>query len=167
MTQDYLNLQETKVDIMILDNLVQWARTIDFSALRTPTDRYSKQQTLDHSRTKLLTACAIHYDLHVPSIYRYLGGEYTGSYLKVDQTMAALHKYGCPIQTMQEVQRVMAVGCPNYLVAEDTRSNFLDYYRYGNHITIAQNMSKVMKTMNKEDKHSYRMTLPSIFVILQ
>ena len=94
------------------------------------------------------------------------GGGYTGSSLKVDQTLAALHKYGCPIQTMQEVQRVMAVGCPNYLVAEDIRSNFLDYYRYGNHITIAQNMSKVVKTMNKEDKHSYLMTLPSILARL-
>ena len=60
----------------------------------------------------------------------------------------------------------MAVGFPNYLVAEDTRSNFLDYYRYGNHITIAQNISKVMKTMNKEDKHSYLMTLPSILARL-
>ena len=60
----------------------------------------------------------------------------------------------------------MSVGCPNYLVAEDSKANFLDYFHYGNHITIAHNISKVMKIMNKEDRNSYLMTLPSILARL-
>ena len=60
----------------------------------------------------------------------------------------------------------MSVGCPNHLVAEDSRSNFLDYFHYGNHITIAHNISEVMKTMNKEDRNSYLMTLSSILARL-
>ena len=60
------------------------------------------------------------------------------------------------------MDRILRVGCPNHLVAEDTRSNFQDYWKYGNHLSIATNIAQVMKTMNKEDRNSFLMVLPAI-----
>ena len=99
---------------------------------------------MNKNSTKLWDSCTIHYNLLIPSFYRYIGG-YMGDYLKVDKTLETLENYGCSINTMQEVQLVMSVACPKYLVAEDSRSNFFfDYLHNGNHTTIAQNVTKVM-----------------------
>ena len=48
------------------------------------------------------------------------------------------------------------------MVAEDTRTNFQEYWKYGNHLSIATNIAQVMKKMNKEDRNSFLVILPAI-----
>ena len=91
-----------------------------------------------------------------------MGGEYIGQHLEVSSTINCLRKHACPEEIIQDLERILTKGCPAKLVADDTRKNFLDYWKYGNHLTVASNIDKVMKTMNKEDKNSFLMVLPAI-----
>ena len=45
--------------------------------------------------------------------------------------------------------------------ASSTHKNFLDFFRYGNHSTIDSNIEKTLKTMNKEDRNQYLVSLPN------
>ena len=159
---DTTNLKSCRVDLEILENMIKWSHKVDFSSLRQTTDRYRVQQSISDERMHLLAACAIHYDLHIPSVIRYLGGEYIGQHLEVSSTINCLRKHACPEEIIQDLERILTKGCPAKLVADDTRKNFLDYWKYGNHLTVASNIDKVMKTMNKEDKNSFLMVLPAI-----
>ena len=71
---DRENLKICRVDLEILGNMITWSKFIDFSPLRAVTNRYKTQECISEERTHLLTACAIHYDFHIPSVIRYLGG---------------------------------------------------------------------------------------------
>ena len=42
-----------------------------------------------------------------------------------------------------------------------TPQNLLDFFRYDNHYSTDQNMEKLMKTMNTEDKYEYLISLPN------
>ena len=45
--------------------------------------------------------------------------------------------------------------------ADSSHSNFLDFFRYGNHSSILKDSEKTMKAMNKEDRNQYLISLPS------
>ena len=152
---DCKNLRGCRVDLEILQNMITWANYIDFSPLRAVSIRYKTQECISEERTRLLTACAIHYDFHIPSVIRYLGGEYIGQHLDLPTIIDCLVDHDCPEEIVQDLERILTAGCPAKLVADDTRKNFLEYWKYGNHLTIAANMDKVMKMMNKEDKNSF------------
>ena len=55
----------------------------------------------------------------------------------------------------------MTVGCPRIMNATITRKNVLQYWRAGNNPTIRQNLAKVLKTMNKEERNNYVIQLSS------
>ena len=142
--------------------MITWASTVDFSVIRTPSGRHLTQTSISEDRIHLLTACIIYYDLHIPSVIRYLGGEYLGQHLDVPNILAGLRQYSCPDDILLDLERILTKGCPTKLVAEDTRANFIDYWKYGNHVSIATNIAKVLQTINKEDKNSFLMVLPAI-----
>ena len=91
-----------------------------------------------------------------------MGGGYICQHSDVPTIIDCLVDHDCPKEIVQDLERILTVRCPAKLVADDTRKNFLEYWKYGNHLSIASNMDKVMKTMNKEDKNSFLMILPAI-----
>ena len=139
-----------------------WAKDVDFSSLKQEEGRHLTQETISFSRTKLLAACAIHYDLHIPSVIRYLSGEYMAEFRNAFEIDKLLESRGCPSEIRQDLFRIFKVGCPNKLQGEDSRQNFIDYWKYRNHSSIDKNVEKVLKVMNKEYKNSYLIPFPSI-----
>ena len=139
-----------------LDRTVQ----LDFSRIQSPMSNYDKQTEIPMGKVMCITACALHYDLHIPSVLRYAGGNYTGEYRNVENIVSKLE--GIVHQRdIDDLQRVFKVGAPTRMVAESTSKNFQDYFTYGNHASIAQDIEKVEKTMNKEERNSYVLPLPN------
>jgi len=106
------------------------------------------------------TAAAIHFDLHIPSVIRYAGGNYTADYRNFDEIKKQLEGRVDP-RDIADLRRVFTMGTPANLVAESSEENMLEYFRYGNHQSIQNGIEKVKKTMNKEDKHSYVIPMPN------
>ena len=133
-----------------LFKLYTTTKNLDFSGLKTG----------ENDSIKLRTAMAFHYDLHLPSMIRYLNGHYLKQKLDVDHIIDTLQKIKCPTMILQDIQRVLTDGAPYRLNYHSSRENFLEFYNYGNHPTISQNDDAVMKAISKEEKYKYAFTLP-------
>lgn len=55
---------------------------------------------------------------------------------------------------MDELKRIVTVGCSTYFNASSTQEIFESFKQYGNHSTIIKNIAKDMKTLKKEVQHS-------------
>ena len=75
---------------------------LDFSSLRDPVLDYATQTLIEPSRGQLMTACAVHYNLNIGLVVRYLGGEYTASWRSVTDILNAAAPY-----VTEEVEEVM------------------------------------------------------------
>ena len=108
-----------------------------------------------------MLAATLDYDLDVPTLIRFLGGNYTGEYRTIEDTIKILKDTKCNEKVIEDLQRLFKTGSPNYMNASSTHKNFLDFFRYGNHSTIDSNIEKTLKTMNKEDRNQYLVSLPN------
>ena len=57
-----------------------WSKDKNFDSLLESKERHSKQTEVEYERVNTLTASLFYYNLHLPSVNRYLGPEYTGEY---------------------------------------------------------------------------------------
>ena len=62
--------------------------------------------------------------------------------------------------TVAHVERILTTGAPAGFHGESSVKKFLDYWRYGNHVSVNSNKAKIEIVMNKEDKHQYLLPLP-------
>eukprot|EP00957_Ditylum_brightwellii_P193121 14704144-Ditylum_brightwellii.AAC.1 len=81
------------------------------------------------------TTATLYYNLHLPSVIRYAGNNYTTAYQDIDDILRNI-KGIVPPENYAKVERVFQVGSPAMLKAESSRENFLIYWRYGNHSTL-------------------------------
>ena len=54
-----------------------------FHKLQQPDTKYATRTTIPHERVAMFTACALHYNLDMASVIRFVGGTYTASYRDV------------------------------------------------------------------------------------
>ena len=101
----------------------------------------------------MFLACAMFYNLDLASVIRYTGGNYTAAHQDVDAITSRLTSANCDAPLVAEIRRILNVGCPAYFNAESSQENFQLFMKHGNHTTIASNIAKVMKTINKEAQH--------------
>ena len=139
------------------DNLVQ---NIKFLKYKNPIDNYTQQKNIDPERVKQFLASALHFDLDMATVIRFLGGNYTGEYRDSKRTVKALKDTNCDKQIIKDIERTLLVGCPIKMNSSSTHDNFMKYFRYGNHTSIAKNPEKTTKTLNKEDKNQYVLPFP-------
>ena len=158
---DQENLNMTHPLFNHLHNMLSWAKKIDFSDIRNPIENYADQKEIDTNRVKKFLAALIHYKFDVSTVIRYLGGNYTGEYRNVEQTIKILQESKCDDKLVAELKNLLTVGTPQKFVAHTSHKNFMDFFRYGNHSSIDKNLEKTMKTMNKEEKNQYLIPLPS------
>ena len=52
------------------------------------------------------------------------------------------------------------MGAPAAFHGKSSVQNFLDYWRYSNHVSVKSNRDKIKKVINKDDKHKYLLPLP-------
>ena len=121
--------------------LVSLAHTT-FTTLQQPDTAYASRTTIPHDRVCMFTACALHYNLDMASVIRFVGGTYTASYRNVPHILQTLENTQlCDNYLLSEVKRVMTIGDPSQLTAASSKTNFLAYFDYGNHKSITKNLS--------------------------
>ena len=158
-TQSKSNLRDCHPLYDHLTKIIYTLKNHDFSPLTQINPNYATQTHIPAQRVKHFLAAAIHYDFHIPSVYRYLGGNYTAAYRDIPEILSHL-KNVVPQHIYDDVKRIFITGTPRIFQAESTRANFDTYKKYGNHSTIDKYKDKVLALMNKEERNCYVMVFP-------
>ena len=161
IAEDTNNLLNCHALFRHLHKMIGWSKNIDFSDIKRHIPDYQDQKSIKTDRVKLFLAALLHYDLDVPTLIRYLGGNYTGEYRNVEDIVAILNEAKCDPTIISDLERIFRIGCPMKMNAFSTKKNFLDFFRYGNHTSIKQNIEKTLNTMSKEDRNQYLIPLPN------
>ena len=140
--------------------MLQWSQKINFMDIKDPIKNYADQKHIDTTRIKKMLAATLQYDLDIPTVIRFLGGNYTGEYRDTKNTVKLLVDSKCNKKIIKDLKRLLEVGCPNKMNVSSSHKHLLDFLRYGNHSSIDKNIEKTTKTMNKEDKNQYLLPLP-------
>ena len=88
----------------------------------------------------------------IKSIFIYLDNNYTGAYHDVEATATRLTSYGIDYELIQHYIRVMSAGYTYHFVTKSTCENAMQYWRKQNNPSIWNNLSKVTKKMNEEER---------------
>jgi len=137
---------------------------IDFSPLRSPTKGFELQKYIPTTKRFLMLALALHYDLDIPSMIRYLSGNYTKSHVDVPSIISTLRHFDVPPSIIHDVHRIYVQGSPSSFLFHETLDNFQRFRRYGNHSTVMSHIPLLLQALNKEDKYSYTIPLPQWLV---
>ncbi len=132
----------------------------DFHHLSANFIDWENQSSLSDIRIDAFLAATLHFNFDIGSVIRFCGGKYTGAYRDYSETVRHLTRANPDSALIDEVTRLFQKGCPSYFNATSSHENFLTFLNNGNHLTIAMNIKKVLKTMNKEDKNAFVITLP-------
>ena len=135
-------------------------KDLDFTRISKTMLNYDKQEEIPMGKVMCFMAAALHFDLHIPSLIRYAGGNYTADFRNIDEIEKKLIGKVDP-KDIEDLRRVFTVGTPGRLVGESTSENMLEYWRYGNHTSILNDIDKVTKTMNKEERNCYVVPMPN------
>jgi len=157
---DTTNIQKIHPLFTHLYNMLTNLREYDFRPLSSPDPTYSTRTTIPNTRKLQFMAATLHYNFHIASVIRYCGHNYTNSHIQIPQLISKI-KHIIPKSLLQYITRALTIGAPSFINAHNPRSNFLDYYTYGNHSTIQQNPQLVAKALVKEDRYNFFIPLPS------
>jgi len=135
-------------------------RHIDFRQLSQINTTYATQTTLQKQRLFQYTAALLHYNLHLGSVIRYCGNNYTNEHLNVPSIIRKLQNI-VPQNIINYVHRALTTGAPTTIQGHSSHANFLDYKRYGNHVSITSRPDLVETSLNKEERNSYALPFPS------
>ena len=86
---------------------------------------------IDPKRVRLFLAALIHYDLDIPTLIRYLGGNYTGEYRDLQETVQILKDSQCDPTVISDLEKIFRIGCPMKMNASSTKKNFRDFSAMG------------------------------------
>jgi hypothetical protein len=136
---------------MILD--IEHLQHLNFSLLKKPRLDYSTQECISQDRDNLVTACLIHYDLHLGMMIQYLKGEYIGESREVQKIINKVTPFVCKTD-IAHIKRVLTQGCPSCLIFDEARENKLYVIRKGNQHTFLQHPEVAKKAMNNIEKNS-------------
>ena len=160
-TVSLANLCASHVLIAHMARQITALETYDFRWLQNTDTQWVSQTTPSVERRRAMTACLFHYNLDVSLLMRYLGGNYTGAHRNVQATAQYLLDNGIDDDLVHHYIRIMTVGCPRIMNADISRENALLYWRMGNNPSVEKNLPSVKKTMNKDDKNKFVISIPS------
>ena len=127
---------------------------LDFSSLRDPVLDYATQTLIEPSRVQLMTACAVHYNLNIGLVVRYLGGEYTASWRSVTDILNAAAPYVTE-EVFSHLQRVLTLGCPAEFDWHEPVENKNRFIVRENLPNVNQYAEVAQKTVTKEVRNSH------------
>ena len=140
--------------------MVQKTTRVDFTPLQQPNLAFRSQLFIPPTRIFQMLALAIHYNFHIPSMIRFLGGNYTRNHLDVTQIRRDLERFHVPFDIIKDVVRIYTFGSPASFRYHESFENAEKFRRYGNHSSITQHLPSVLSALNKEELHSYCLPLP-------
>ena len=94
------------------------------------------------------------------AVIRYAGNNYTAEYRDVDTILQEIERAVSP-DILEQCRRILKQGSPTKMQGDMSHKNYEAYRKYGNEPTIEQNMEKVMKTINKEERNGNLLPFPS------
>ena len=140
--------------------MIDYYAHYDFTWLKKPNPHWASQSSISAEKVKACMACLFHYDLNASMVMRYLGGNYTGEHRDIAAIIQRIKPHVSPY-LLNHFERVMTLGCPNVMVYETTRENTMQFWRKGNHPSIAKKLQQVLTTMNKEERNNFVIPLAS------
>jgi hypothetical protein len=85
---------------------------VNFANLRDPVPDYASHTLIAPTRMRLLTACAVHYDLDFGLVNRYLGGKYTAEWSDVNEIISTCKPIVSP-EVLSQMEHILTTGCPS------------------------------------------------------
>ena len=85
--QDQISLIECHPLFQYIHKILLWSRHVHFLTLRYPIDNYSEQNIIDPLRVQQFLAAALHYDLDISVVIRFIKGNCTGEYCNTQGTI--------------------------------------------------------------------------------
>ena len=95
-----------------INEMIDWSTNVDISSLSEPITNYAEQKNIDVRRIKKFLAAILRFDFDIPTLIRFLKGNYTGEYRNVGKTVKILTESGCDPKIVGEVKNLLTVGCP-------------------------------------------------------
>ncbi len=129
-------------------------RSVDFSSLKQPRLGYADQAAISHKRGDLVTACAIHYGLHVGMVIRFIKGEYAGESRDENAILSAV-SHLISNEDCGHIKCIINQSCPSHFDFKEDYDNKHAVLQKGNHQTFLQHPDVTAKAMNKEEKNSH------------
>jgi hypothetical protein len=142
-------------------NLAERVRNVNFSPLREQRIGYADQGSIPTDRVEMAAACMIHYGGEVASVVRFCDGEFTGAHRDPEEILRVLQPH-IDKTDYDQIDRILNQGCPAKFVKFFSKANKLKMMKRGNCRSVDGNQEIVVKTMNKEDRNSHLISMPSI-----
>jgi hypothetical protein len=143
-----------------LSILLQEHRNVDFRPIRG-FDMYKDHETettLNEDRTKFASAALLHYNMDMGTLVRYIGGPHVGAQRDVARIMSNI-KHSVKPTTQKDLYRVYTQGAPTICNGHSTASNFLDFYKHGNHKSTQDHPDEFLKVFLKDCKRGHALAL--------
>jgi len=127
---------------------------VNFASLRDPVPDYASHTSIAPTHVRLLTACAVYYDLDFGLVTCYLGGEYTAEWRAVNEIISTCKPIVSP-EVLSQMECILTTGCPSYLNWEEDTANKHAFVSQRNLPSVAQHGDLVVKTLTKEVRNSH------------
>jgi hypothetical protein len=127
---------------------------VGFTSLKDPVLDYTSHTSIAPTRVRLLTACAVHYNLDFGLVTRYLGGDYTAEWRDVTKIISTCKPFVAS-EVLGQKERILTTGCPSYFNWEEDATNKRAFVTRRNLPSVAQHGKLVVKTLTKEVRNSH------------
>jgi hypothetical protein len=154
MDAELVNLMSLSKTYHKMINNVLRLRSVDFSSLKQPRLGYADQAAISHKRVDLVTACAIHYGLHVGMVNCFIKREYVGESRDANAILSAV-SHLISNKDCGRIKHIINQGCPSHLDFEEDYDNKHAVLQKGNQQTFLQHPDVTAKAMNKEEENSH------------
>jgi len=115
---------------------------------------YASQEEIPFKRSMQFLFLALIHKLQVPAVIRSLKGNYTALYRNPDEILSKC-KEALDNDLLTQLERVLYNNNPSRFQGHASAQQRSESRVYGNHSSIAKNMKKVEKTMNKEERNKF------------
>ena len=127
-------------------------KEVDFTPLLKKRKYNPDQVEIDRELVVQCTAMAVHYGLNTGLAVRICGEEPMGKWKDVDKILGIAAQEASD-DDLDQMRRILTVGCPAKFKWEEPNRNKQNYIRYGNEPSIQENIEPVTETLNKEEKN--------------
>jgi len=119
----YAHLHKTRINKL---------KYLDFRPLSSIDENFSSSTTIPVPQTRQIVSAILHNNFHVGSVIRYCGNNYTSAHIDVPQLNQKI-QHIVPTHILKYVEESLTIGAPSFIRGHNTRTNFLEYFKYGNH----------------------------------
>jgi len=158
--EEVASLEKTQGAYGVVHSALRKYKHHDFSKIAEFNPDWATQSSIPEERIENFLAALLHYKMDMGAVIRYAGNNYTAEYRDPDAILAHIKQAVSP-DIYDQCRRILKQGSPTLLQGDMTNENFEAYRKHGNAVTIAQNIQKVWKTINKEERNCNLIPLPS------